>query len=560
MFTVTFYSFKGGVGRTLSMMNTAYRLSKRGRTVFILDFDLEAPGIDVLFPSMQPRPGLLDCIADYSEKGTVPPIGDFVSEIPCDNGGKIYCIPAGRRDHNYQSLLAKLNWKDFYSRRDGFYFVENLKGAVQVEYKADYLLVDSRTGLTDISGICTLQLPDLVVMLFGLNDQNLVGTSQIYRSITHNKLDRSIQTLLVASPVPDGPEFVNIKRERLARAKEELGTEPDIVLPFNPFVAFKETITPSEMGEFLNQAYDSLCDRIVACNKADVSTLLREARKSAEAGDAEQAGAIYKQILEVKPDDYVAWTEFGSFLRASGNYQGALDAYRKAERHKARPSIYGDLALTLLYTREMEEARKYLSQYLSSDFNPKAAFRIARAFAFRDQGEAAIEAFEKIALRDPDLAASASEELGNLYLRLDAPEKALPHYQLSMARIPNSFLSAYNVAVTFKKLGRRTESLEWFTRATALFDRSKFRGRLPGEGASLLQAMGRAFDFIGDPKRAMNLLNESMASAKGVPTSIFSFVQYRNLPAEEFLLENEMLMKNVEGYLPPVDKNAEESH
>lgn len=557
MFTVTFYSFKGGVGRTLSMMNTAYRLSTRGRSVFIFDFDLEAPGIDVLFPSKQPSSGLLDCIAHYSESGTVPPIEDFVSEIPTDNAGKIYYIPAGQRDHNYQSLLAKLNWKDFYGRHEGFYFVENLKAAVQVKYKADYLLVDSRTGLTDISGICTLQLPDLVVLLFGLNDQNLIGTSQIYRSITHNKLDRSIQTLLVASPVPDGPEFASIKGERLQRAKELLGAEPDIVLPFNAFVAFKETITPSEMGGVLNQAYESLCDRIVSCNKADVSTLLREARKSAEAGDAEQAEAIYKQILDAKPDDYMAWTEFGSFLRASGNYQGALDAYRKAESNGAQPSIFGDIAVTLLFARQMDEARKNLSRYLSSEFNTNVAFRIARAFAFRDQSEAAIEAFEKIALRDPDLAASASEEIGNLYLRLNTPERALRHYELSVERVPNSFISAYNVAVTLEKLGRRTESLEWFTRATTLFDRSKFRGRLPGEGASLLQAMGRAYDLIGDPKRAINLLNESIASAKGVPTSIFSFVQYRNVPAEEFLRENERLMANVVGYSPPVDKSAE---
>ena len=301
MFTVSFYSFKGGVGRTLSMMNTAYRLSKRGRTVFLLDFDLEAPGVDVFFPSTQPSPGLLDCIAHYSETETVPPIEDFVSEMPWDNAGKVYYIPAGRRDQNYQSLLARLNWKDFYGRQEGFLFVENLKAAIQVLYKPDYLLVDSRTGLTDTSGICTLQLPDLVVLLFGLNDQNLIGTSQIYRSITHNELDRSIQTLLVASPVPDGPEFVSIKGERLQRAKDLIGAEPDVTLPFSAFVAFKETIVPSEMGEFLDQAYESLCDRIVSYNKADVSTLLREARKSAEAGDAEQAEALYKQILEVKP-------------------------------------------------------------------------------------------------------------------------------------------------------------------------------------------------------------------------------------------------------------------
>ncbi|MBK7057003.1 MAG: AAA family ATPase [Leptospiraceae bacterium] len=43
MKTVTFYSYKGGVGRTLALANIAMRLSEFGKKVCILDFDLEAP-------------------------------------------------------------------------------------------------------------------------------------------------------------------------------------------------------------------------------------------------------------------------------------------------------------------------------------------------------------------------------------------------------------------------------------------------------------------------------------------------------------------------------------
>ena len=41
----TFYSFKGGVGRSMALMNTAYRLAGWGRHVLIIDMDLEAPGV-----------------------------------------------------------------------------------------------------------------------------------------------------------------------------------------------------------------------------------------------------------------------------------------------------------------------------------------------------------------------------------------------------------------------------------------------------------------------------------------------------------------------------------
>ena len=41
----TFYSFKGGVGRSMALMNVGYTLAGWGRHVLVVDMDLEAPGI-----------------------------------------------------------------------------------------------------------------------------------------------------------------------------------------------------------------------------------------------------------------------------------------------------------------------------------------------------------------------------------------------------------------------------------------------------------------------------------------------------------------------------------
>jgi len=41
MYTVTFYSFKGGVGRTLALANVGLELARTGRRVLLVDFDLE---------------------------------------------------------------------------------------------------------------------------------------------------------------------------------------------------------------------------------------------------------------------------------------------------------------------------------------------------------------------------------------------------------------------------------------------------------------------------------------------------------------------------------------
>ena len=67
MKTVTFYSYKGGVGRTLALANIALRLSEFGKKVCILDFDLEAPGVHYKFPKvdLHNRKGLVDYIYEY---------------------------------------------------------------------------------------------------------------------------------------------------------------------------------------------------------------------------------------------------------------------------------------------------------------------------------------------------------------------------------------------------------------------------------------------------------------------------------------------------------------
>ncbi|MFM6071131.1 MAG: P-loop NTPase, partial [Dolichospermum sp.] len=46
---VTFFSFKGGVGRTTALVATALTLARNGHRVAIVDLDLEAPGLSTIF-------------------------------------------------------------------------------------------------------------------------------------------------------------------------------------------------------------------------------------------------------------------------------------------------------------------------------------------------------------------------------------------------------------------------------------------------------------------------------------------------------------------------------
>ena len=46
---VTFYSFKGGMGRTTALAAAALSLSKEGKNILAIDTDIEAPGLASLF-------------------------------------------------------------------------------------------------------------------------------------------------------------------------------------------------------------------------------------------------------------------------------------------------------------------------------------------------------------------------------------------------------------------------------------------------------------------------------------------------------------------------------
>ena len=74
MQTITFYSYKGGVGRSLALANNAYYLSKFGFKVCIIDFDLEAPGLTYKFNvnNNDVQRGIVDYIHEYWKTSLIP--------------------------------------------------------------------------------------------------------------------------------------------------------------------------------------------------------------------------------------------------------------------------------------------------------------------------------------------------------------------------------------------------------------------------------------------------------------------------------------------------------
>ena len=164
MYIATFYSFKGGVGRTMALVNIAVELAKTGRRVLTVDFDLEAPGLDTfdILHSESYVPGIIDFVGEYLDSGQAPEVDRFIykSSGVGDQGGGLWIMPSGAQRESYAANFSQIDWSVLYEKHDGYLLFEDLKEQWKHVIKPDYVLIDSRTGHTDTAGICTRQLPE----------------------------------------------------------------------------------------------------------------------------------------------------------------------------------------------------------------------------------------------------------------------------------------------------------------------------------------------------------------------------------------------------------------
>ncbi len=190
---VTFYSYKGGVGRSMALANVAYRLAnKHGKRVVMVDWDLEAPGLHRFFgisdETAAQSPGVLDFLLawrdGYRKIGCHPPYAEpwllSIDQPPYKPRlGSLSILTAGKQDDTYGKRLAEFDWDPFYKERGGMTGVERLRE--QLLECSDIVLIDSRTGFNESSGVCTVQLPDGVVLMTVPNEQSLHGTKRAAR-------------------------------------------------------------------------------------------------------------------------------------------------------------------------------------------------------------------------------------------------------------------------------------------------------------------------------------------------------------------------------------------
>lgn len=245
---VVFYSYKGGVGRTTALIQTAFHLTRSGKRVVIIDMDVEAPGLQHLIPPVdgEIENGLIDYLwerqtsffDDYhrptvhlvgTDKGKRTGIVYSVNEPQTRR--PLFVVPAGKVGQRYIQRLSTLVVSQLFAQpQDAWYeFEQELWDKIQ----PDIILIDARTGLNEWGGLSLLKLADEAFIVLYPSQQNIDGV----QFIRHLLKDISgVSTNVVLSPVPEGV----IGRSLVEKIKPYLNMNKDddaIQIPYHPSVA-----------------------------------------------------------------------------------------------------------------------------------------------------------------------------------------------------------------------------------------------------------------------------------------------------------------------------------
>jgi eukaryotic-like serine/threonine-protein kinase len=292
---ITFYSYKGGTGRSMAVANVGCILASRGQRVLLVDWDLEAPGLHRFF--IDPRQtaslssGLIDLFVAFLDVAGNPltcgvkyqDVRDICAAVtwqtyvsPTSTPG-VSLLTAGRIDASYNETVRSFSWEKL------FRLAPSLIPALADEWAADfdYVLVDSRTGVTDTGAICTSLVPEKLVIVFTPAMQSLSGGLVIAeRAVEYRRHSVDLRPLGIF-PLPSRVDLSETTRRHLWRYGDQQG--------FNGYQSMFESMlgrvygTDCSLQEYFDSveiphcAYYAFGEEIAATRGGNVSSSLAAA-------------------------------------------------------------------------------------------------------------------------------------------------------------------------------------------------------------------------------------------------------------------------------------------
>jgi hypothetical protein len=311
---ITFYSYKGGVGRTMALVNTAHVLARDGWRVLMVDFDLEAPGMTHFFAELvrdrpqtverdaldlllhakrnvavagmeKAEPGILRSLSEYVISVKLPDewLEERDSGIPYRNG-RLDFLPATLEPVEAEEPPESEPTRDYLARMDEL----------------------------DLAGIFAVDGPrhhfGHLVRQYFLNAR-FQATGDVLFCYFMEKaglLDRKKAKpfAVVAGPVPVW--HTRQSDERVALMRKELGAERIVEVPYHPAAALEETVfVRQEPKEPISKAYEELAPVLAGLASGEgqdtSSVWSRRLVKEAMHGDEQKWSEVSREVAKRLP-------------------------------------------------------------------------------------------------------------------------------------------------------------------------------------------------------------------------------------------------------------------
>ena len=211
----SFYSFKGGVGRSTALAATALHLAAAGERVVVLDVDLDAPGVGFLLSAHDGATapwGIVDFLIEQPllDGKDILDLSDYYHRCPpslFSGTGEIMVFPAGTTDGRYVGKLARLDYATLH-RSETHPFVRLLE-QIRQELGLDWILIDARAGLANVSGFVMGGLCHVHVVVGTLAEASWRGLAMILERLGADRVRAQkpqAECVLVAAMVPRSQE------------------------------------------------------------------------------------------------------------------------------------------------------------------------------------------------------------------------------------------------------------------------------------------------------------------------------------------------------------------
>ena len=187
---ITVHSYKGGTGKTLLSVNLAAMLANRGEKTCLLDLDLLAPSLHVIFETAKPEYWL----NDYLNKACK------IDRILLDCSS--YCVAKGKLFVGLANpsieALREMASKDRKWEMNALCRLIMLKNSLLEELRFDWVILDSSPGL-HYSSINAVVSADGVLVVTTLDKSDVEGTQRMIKDF--NELFEK-KTRVILNKVP----------------------------------------------------------------------------------------------------------------------------------------------------------------------------------------------------------------------------------------------------------------------------------------------------------------------------------------------------------------------